>query len=163
MPDSMMTTWHICSQNGWFCCSLQPEPFFLFAHRAFFDGFGEALFLWTLLAAGGAAGLAAIEGKGGLAVVQHGAELLAADAEEGREAFELAFAKAYQFDGAILKFFPHVDAKAQSPGRVRHTEAALHAQFAQAGRHRRAAEDALQGCLAGVLGHGRDGSVQGVR
>src|SRR5437588_803622 len=111
-----MTTWHICSQNGWFCCSLQPETFFLFAHLAFFNSFGETLLLRTLLAASSAAGLAAVEGQGGLAVVQHGAELLAADTEEGGEAFELAFAKAYQFDSAILEFFPHIDAKSQSPG-----------------------------------------------
>src|SRR5258708_24717309 len=98
---------------------LQPETFFLFGHGAFFDGFGEALLLRTLLlAASTAAGLAAVEGQGGLAVVQHGAELLGADAEEGGDAFKLALAAANQFYGAVLEFFPHVDSQTQSPRRV---------------------------------------------
>ena len=105
---------------------LYPGAFFLFAHRAFLDGFGKGLFLWALLlAARGITCLTAIEGKGRLAVVEHRTELLSSDMKETGQAFELAFAQADQFDGAPFKFFPHVDAELQASGRGYHGKATL--------------------------------------
>src|SRR5260370_31650992 len=50
----------------------QPEPFFLFGHRAFLNRLGKALFLRTLLlAVRCVACLTAIEREGGLAMLQH--------------------------------------------------------------------------------------------
>src|SRR5947209_12128523 len=114
---------------------LQPGAFFLFAHRAFFDGFGEGLFLWALLlAARGVARLTTIEGKGRLAVVEQRTELFGGDLKETGQAFELLFAQADQFDGTRFKFFPHVDAEPQAPGRTYHGEATLRTQFLEIGR-----------------------------
>src|SRR5438874_12837448 len=80
---------------------LQPEAFFLFAHRAFLDGLGEGLFLGALLlAACGVTCLTAIEGQGWLAVVQHAAELFCGDLRVFGHAVELSLNTADELDCA---------------------------------------------------------------
>ena len=93
---------------------LQPEAFLFFGHRAVLDGLGKALLARALLLlAGGIAGLAAVKGDGGLAIIEHGAELFNVDLEELGEACQLLLAQADQFDSSRLDLFPDIDTEPQ--------------------------------------------------